>query len=57
MLKKLDIDRNGKVAQAEFTAIVKTVNELFLESMGPVFPTREAQNAFLTTFTDRTGRF
>ncbi|XP_051171904.1 calaxin-like [Leptopilina boulardi] len=56
MLKKLDFDRNGRVSQLEFTQIVKK-NELFLECMGPIFPSREAQYAFLTTFSHRNHRF
>ncbi|XP_043463770.1 EF-hand calcium-binding domain-containing protein 1-like [Leptopilina heterotoma] len=56
MLKKLDVDRNGRVSQMEFTEIVKK-NVLFLECMGPIFPSRQAQHAFLTTFSHRKHRF
>ncbi|XP_033220125.1 EF-hand calcium-binding domain-containing protein 1-like [Belonocnema kinseyi] len=57
LLKKLDVDRNGKVSKKEYTYSVKEMNELVLECMGPVFPTREAIHAFLTTFTTKTHRF
>ncbi|XP_011314723.1 EF-hand calcium-binding domain-containing protein 1 isoform X2 [Fopius arisanus] len=54
MLKTLDVDRDGRVDEEEFKIIVKR-DPLFLECMGPVFPSREAQHAFLTTFTHRLG--
>ncbi|XP_012282443.1 EF-hand calcium-binding domain-containing protein 1 [Orussus abietinus] len=57
MLKKLDVDRDGKVSETDYRTAVEDRNLLFLESMGPVFPSREAQHAFLTTITTRPGRF
>ncbi|XP_043270398.1 EF-hand calcium-binding domain-containing protein 1-like [Venturia canescens] len=54
MLKKLDVDRDGKVTEEDFKAATLQRNILFLECMGPVFPSSEAQNAFLTTFTTKT---
>lgn len=50
LMKKLDLDRDGKVSFKDFEAAIK-LNPLLLECMGPVFPTREAANAFETTFT------
>ncbi|XP_046833010.1 EF-hand calcium-binding domain-containing protein 1-like [Vespa crabro] len=52
MIKKLDVDRDGFVSENDFRTAVKERGEFFLECMGPVFPSREAQHAFLTTFTD-----
>ncbi|XP_015605116.1 EF-hand calcium-binding domain-containing protein 1-like [Cephus cinctus] len=57
MLKKLDVDRDGKVSFEDYSTAVKDRNALFLECIGPIFPSRDARNAFLTSFTDRTGRF
>ena len=51
LVKAIDTDRNGDVSEAEFLDSVLTKNLLFLESMGPVFPSREARDAILTTFT------
>ncbi|XP_063989815.1 calaxin-like isoform X1 [Diachasmimorpha longicaudata] len=56
MLKTIDVDRDGKVDEDEFRIVVKR-NPLVLECMGPVFPSREAQHTFLTTFTDQLGDF
>lgn len=57
MLKKIDVDRDGKVSAEDYEVTVKEKNALLLESMGPVFPSRESRNAFLTTFTPRCGKF
>ncbi|KAG5307075.1 EFCB1 protein, partial [Acromyrmex insinuator] len=57
LLKKLDIDRDGVISEEEFCRAVKERNLLLLESMGPVFPSRVARQTFLSTFTDRLGRF
>ncbi|XP_031836019.1 calaxin [Nomia melanderi] len=57
LLKKLDVDRDGSISEEDFKTAVKERNPLLLECMGPVFPSREARNVFLRTFTDRLGRF
>ncbi|KAG7211056.1 hypothetical protein KM043_016417 [Ampulex compressa] len=57
LLKKLDVDRDGAISEDDFRTAVKERNLLFLECMGPVFPSREAQHVFLSTFTDRLKRF
>ncbi|KAG5329568.1 EFCB1 protein, partial [Acromyrmex charruanus] len=57
LLKKLDVDRDGVISEEEFSRSVKERNLLLLECMGPVFPSRVARQTFLTTFTDRLGRF
>ncbi|KAL6435489.1 hypothetical protein ACFW04_005454 [Cataglyphis niger] len=57
LMKKVDIDRDGVISEDEFYRAVKERNLLLLECMGPVFPSREARRAFLSTFTDRLGRF
>ncbi|KYN08806.1 EF-hand calcium-binding domain-containing protein 1 [Cyphomyrmex costatus] len=57
LLKKLDVDRDGVISEEEFHKAVKERNLLLLECMGPVFPSRVARRTFLSTFTDRLGRF
>lgn len=57
MLKKLDVDRDGSVSEEDFKTCVRDRNQLMLECMGPVFPSREARHVFLSTFTDRLGRY
>lgn len=57
MLKRLDVDRDGKVSEEDYRTAVLERNSLFLECMGPVFPSREARHAFMTTFTNRLGRY
>ncbi|KYN13396.1 PREDICTED: EF-hand calcium-binding domain-containing protein 1-like [Trachymyrmex cornetzi] len=57
LLKKLDVDRDGVISEEEFYRAVKERNLLLLESLGPVFPSRVARRTFLSTFTDRLGRF
>ncbi|KAL0120910.1 hypothetical protein PUN28_008540 [Cardiocondyla obscurior] len=57
LLKKLDVDRDGVISEEEFHRAIKERSLLLLECMGPVFPTRTARRAFLSTFTDRLGRF
>ncbi|XP_012260376.1 calaxin-like [Athalia rosae] len=57
LLKKVDTDRDGKVSEEDYSSTVKEKNLLFLQCMGPVFPSRESRYAFLTTFTTETGRF
>ncbi|KAJ8676170.1 hypothetical protein QAD02_011956 [Eretmocerus hayati] len=53
LVKVIDTDRDGDVSSSEFEKVVKEKNQLFQECMGPVFPSREARHAFLSTFTDR----
>ncbi|OAD59757.1 EF-hand calcium-binding domain-containing protein 1 [Eufriesea mexicana] len=57
LIKKLDVDRDGAISQEDFKTAVKERNQLLLECMGPVFPSREARHVFLSTFTDRVGRY
>ncbi|EZA46591.1 hypothetical protein DMN91_012477 [Ooceraea biroi] len=57
LLKKLDVDRDGVISEDEFYRAVTERNLLLLESLGPVFPSRVARRTFLSTFTDRLGRF
>jgi len=57
LLKKLDVDRDGVISEEEFHRAIKERNLLLLECMGPVFPSRVARRTFLSTFTDRLGRF
>ncbi|CAK9812874.1 clxn [Anthophora plagiata] len=57
LMKKLDVDRDGTISEEDFKTAVKERNELLLECMGPVFPSREARHAFLRTFTDQLGRY
>ena len=57
MVKIVDTDRNGDIGLDEFNEAVFDTNVLFLECMGPVLPSREANYAFLTTFTDKLTRF
>ncbi|EFN78274.1 EF-hand calcium-binding domain-containing protein 1 [Harpegnathos saltator] len=57
LMKKIDVDRDGGITEEEFHTTVKDRNPLLLECIGPVFPSREARRAFLSTFTDRLGRF
>ncbi|XP_076678766.1 calaxin [Andrena cerasifolii] len=57
MLKKLDVDRDGSISEEDFKICVTDRNQLLLECMGPVFPSREACHVFLSTFTDRLGRY
>ncbi|XP_046474936.2 calaxin [Neodiprion pinetum] len=57
LLKKIDIDRDGKVSEEDYNSTIRGKNPLFLQCMGPVFPSRESICAFLTTFTPRTGRY
>ncbi|XP_012223205.2 calaxin-like [Linepithema humile] len=57
LLKKLDVDRDGVISEEEFSRAIKERNLLLLECMGPVFPSRVARRAFLSTFTNRLGRF
>ncbi|XP_018053665.1 PREDICTED: EF-hand calcium-binding domain-containing protein 1-like [Atta colombica] len=57
LLKKLDVNRDGVISEEEFCRAVKERNLLLLECMGPVFPSRVARRTFLSTFTDRLGRF
>lgn len=57
LMKKLDVDRDGFISEEEFYKAVTERNQLLLECMGPVFPSRVARQAFLSTFTDRLGRF
>lgn len=51
------MDRDGAVSEEDFKTAVKERNQLLLECMGPVFPSRDACHVFLTTFTDRVGRY
>ncbi|XP_043258822.1 EF-hand calcium-binding domain-containing protein 1-like [Colletes gigas] len=57
LMKKLDVDRDGYISEEDFKAAVKDKDQLLLECMGPVFPSRAARHTFLTTFTDRLGRY
>lgn len=57
LIRKLDVDRDGAVSKEDFKTAVKERNELLLECMGPVFPTKEACHVFLSTFTDDLGRY
>ncbi|XP_076241776.1 calaxin [Calliopsis andreniformis] len=57
LIKKLDVDRDGVISEEDFKTAVKERDELLLESFGPVFPSREARHVFLSTFTDRLGRY
>ncbi|XP_036141423.1 EF-hand calcium-binding domain-containing protein 1-like [Monomorium pharaonis] len=57
LLKKLDVDRDGVISEEEFHRAIKERNLLLLECMGPVFPSRVARQTFLSTFTNRLGRF
>jgi len=57
LMKKLDVDRDGVIDESEFYRAVMNRNLLLLESMGPVFPSRQARWTFLNTFTDRLGQF
>ncbi|XP_044005971.1 EF-hand calcium-binding domain-containing protein 1-like, partial [Aphidius gifuensis] len=50
MMKTIDVDRDGKITEQDFTTAVKR-DGLLLECMGPVFPSRQAANTFLTTIT------
>ncbi|XP_076180917.1 calaxin [Ptiloglossa arizonensis] len=57
LIKKLDVDRDGYISEEDFRITVKEKDPLLLECMGPVFPSREACNVFLNTFTDQLGRY
>ncbi|XP_017885276.1 EF-hand calcium-binding domain-containing protein 1 [Ceratina calcarata] len=57
LLRKLDVDRDGAVSAEDFRIAVTDRSPLLLECMGPVFPSREARHNFLSTFTDRVGRY
>ncbi|KAF3428658.1 hypothetical protein E2986_03773 [Frieseomelitta varia] len=57
LIKKLDVDRDGVISEEDFKTAVKERNQLLLECMGPVFPSRNARHVFLSTFTDRVGRY
>ncbi|XP_076755495.1 calaxin isoform X1 [Xylocopa sonorina] len=57
LIKKLDVDRDGSISEEDFRITVKDRNPLLLECMGPVFPSREARHVFLSSFTDRLGRY
>ena len=57
LIKKLDVDRDGVISEEDFKTAVKERNQLLLECMGPVFPSRDARHVFLSTFTDRVGRY
>ncbi|KAG6799770.1 EF-hand calcium-binding domain-containing protein 1 [Apis mellifera caucasica] len=57
LIKKLDVDRDGMISEEDFKTAVKDRNPLLLECMGPVFPSRNARHVFLSTFTDRVGRY
>lgn len=57
LIKKLDVDRDGMISEEDFKTAVKDRNPLLLECMGPVFPSRDARHVFLSTFTDRVGRY
>ncbi|XP_058794547.1 calaxin-like [Phymastichus coffea] len=52
LVKAIDIDRDGDVSHEEYQQAVLEKNLAFLECMGPVYPSREAAHAFLSTFTD-----
>ncbi|EEB20447.1 hypothetical protein Phum_PHUM616340 [Pediculus humanus corporis] len=50
ILKKMDIDRDGKLSYTDYkTSVLR--NPMLLESLGPVLPPRPFVLAFLTTFT------
>lgn len=57
LIKKLDVDRDGMISEDDFKTAVKDRNSLLLECMGPVFPSRDARHVFLSTFTNRVGRY
>ncbi|XP_011500867.1 PREDICTED: EF-hand calcium-binding domain-containing protein 1-like [Ceratosolen solmsi marchali] len=57
LVKAIDINRDGDVSLEEMRDAVLKKNLLFVESMGPVFPSREAKHAFLSTITDRVPPF
>ncbi|KAL7300722.1 hypothetical protein TKK_0006701 [Trichogramma kaykai] len=57
LLKSLDVDRDGEISYEDFSSVVLDNYDLYLESMGPVFPSREAAHAFMTTFTDELNKF
>ncbi|XP_034178247.1 calaxin [Osmia lignaria lignaria] len=57
LIRKMDVDRDGAISKEDFKTAVKERNELLLECMGPVFPTKEACHVFLSTFTDDVGRY
>ncbi|CAD1478826.1 unnamed protein product [Heterotrigona itama] len=57
LIKKLDVDRDGVISEEDFKTAVKERNQLLLECMGPIFPSRDARHVFLSTFTDRVGRY
>lgn len=51
-MKKLDVDKNGKISFSDFEAAVKN-DPLLLEACGPCLPSAKAVNDFLTTFTTK----
>lgn len=55
ILKKMDIDRDGKLSYNDYkTSVLK--NPMLLESLGPVLPPRPFTLGFLTTFTKKYGK-
>ncbi|XP_034950553.1 EF-hand calcium-binding domain-containing protein 1-like [Chelonus insularis] len=57
ILKTLDVDRDGSISEGDFKSAVMDKDKLLLECMGPVFPSRDYQYAFSTTFTNNIGDF
>lgn len=51
LIKKMDKERNGDISESSFEQAAK-IDSLYLECMGPVFPSREARYAFLSTISD-----
>lgn len=56
ILKKMDIDRDGKLSYEDFKKSVKR-NPMLLESLGPIIPPRPFIKSLLTTFTPKHGKF
>ncbi|KAK6619628.1 hypothetical protein RUM43_012385 [Polyplax serrata] len=55
ILKKMDLDRDGKISYDDYrTSVLK--NPMLLESLGPVLPPRPFVMGFLTTFTKKFGK-
>jgi Ca2+-binding EF-hand superfamily protein len=57
LVKTIDINRDGDVSLEELRHTVLEKNLLFVQSLGPVFPSREAKHAFLSTIMDKVPPF
>ncbi|XP_018327640.1 EF-hand calcium-binding domain-containing protein 1-like [Agrilus planipennis] len=53
---KMELHRDGKITLEEYKESVQS-NSLLLEFLGPCVPSRMASRAFLSTFTDKLGKF